>query len=47
MKLPKKNLSPAQYLVSGYFVVILLGSIMLMLPIATTDGQGLNIIDAV
>lgn len=47
MKLTKKKFSPAQYLVIGYFVVILLGSIMLMLPIATIDGQGLNIIDAV
>lgn len=47
MNLKKKNLTPAQYLVSGYFVVIMLGSLLLMLPIATTDGQGLGAIDAV
>ncbi|RCW47743.1 MULTISPECIES: TrkH family potassium uptake protein [unclassified Halanaerobium] len=47
MIIKKKNLTPAQYLVRGYFVVILLGSILLMLPIATNDGQGLGIIDAV
>ena len=47
MKISKKNLTPAQYLVFGYFIIIMLGSILLMLPIATTDGQGLNAVDAV
>jgi trk system potassium uptake protein TrkH len=47
MKFKMKNLTPAQYLVSGYFVIIMIGSILLMLPIATNDGQGLGIIDAV
>ena len=47
MNLRKKNLSPAQYLVSGYFVIIMLGSLLLMLPMATTDGQGLGAVDAV
>ncbi|ADO77534.1 potassium uptake protein, TrkH family [Halanaerobium praevalens DSM 2228] len=47
MNISKKNLTPAQYLVSGYFVVIILGALLLMLPIATTDGQGLRAIDAV
>lgn len=47
MNLKKKNLTPAQYLVSGYFVIIMLGSLLLMLPVATTDGQGLGAVDAV
>jgi len=47
MKISKKNLTPAQYLVFGYFIIIMLGSILLMLPIATTDGQGLRAVDAV
>lgn len=47
MNLKKKNLTPAQYLVSGYFVIIMLGSLLLMLPAATNDGQGLGAIDAV
>jgi len=47
MNLKKKNLTPAQYLVSGYFVIIMIGSLLLMLPAATTDGQGLKAVDAV
>lgn len=47
MKISKKNLTPAQYLVFGYFIIIMLGSILLMFPIATTDGQGLGTVDAV
>ncbi|MEC9490869.1 MAG: potassium transporter TrkG, partial [Halanaerobiales bacterium] len=47
MNLKKKNLTPAQYLVSGYFVIIMIGSLLLMLPVATTDGQGLGAVDAV
>lgn len=47
MNLKNKNLTPAQYLVSGYFVIIMLGSLLLMLPVATTNGQGLGAVDAV
>jgi len=47
MKISKKNLTPAQYLVFGYFIIIMLGAILLMLPISTTDGQGLRAVDAV
>ena len=47
MSLKNKNLTPAQYLVSGYFVIIMLGSLLLMLPVATTNGQGLGAVDAV
>jgi trk system potassium uptake protein TrkH len=47
MNISKKNLTPAQYLVFGYFIIIMLGSILLMFPIATTDGQGLGAVDAV
>jgi trk system potassium uptake protein TrkH len=46
MNITKRSLTPAQYLVLGYFVVILTGTILLMLPIATKDGQGLGIIDS-
>ncbi|TDX49082.1 TrkH family potassium uptake protein [Orenia marismortui] len=41
------NLTPAQILSIGYLVVILLGAILLTLPIATTDGQGMNLLDAI
>ena len=41
-----KELTPAQILATGYMVVILTGTILLMLPIATANGNGLNIIDA-
>src|SRR6056297_1811678 len=47
MNITKKNLTPAQYLVIGYFIVILTGSLLLMLPASTKDGQGLGIIDSV
>ncbi|MFW5998321.1 MAG: TrkH family potassium uptake protein [Bacillota bacterium] len=40
------NLSPAQILVAGYFVVILSGAFLLMLPVATVDHSGLNFVDA-
>ncbi len=40
------NLTPAQILSMGYFSVILIGALLLMLPIATTNGQGMNFLDA-
>jgi len=41
------NLTPAQVLSLGYLVVILLGAILLTLPIATTNGEGMNFLDSV
>ncbi|AGB41978.1 potassium uptake protein, TrkH family [Halobacteroides halobius DSM 5150] len=41
------NLSSAQILSLGYSTVILLGALLLTLPIATTNGQGMNFLDAV
>ncbi len=41
-----KNLSPGQYLILGYIIVILAGTILLLLPIATVDGQITGITDA-
>jgi len=41
------NLTPAQILSLGYLIVILLGAILLTLPIATTDGEGMNFLDSV
>ncbi|ACL69921.1 TrkH family potassium uptake protein [Halothermothrix orenii] len=50
MKFPqlvnKNNMTPAQVLVFGYFTVIIIGTLLLMLPFATSNGQGLNIVDA-
>lgn len=49
MQLPRFDLgglSPAQILAAGYLIVILLGTLLLMLPFATVDGQGLNLIDS-
>ena len=40
------QLTPAQILASGYFTVIVIGTILLMLPIATPDGQGLGFINS-
>ncbi|MGM0409782.1 MAG: TrkH family potassium uptake protein [Bacillota bacterium] len=40
------NLSPAQFLVLGYFTVILTGTILLALPIATTAPGSLGLIDS-
>ena len=41
-----RAISPAQILVVGFISVILLGTLLLMLPLATPDGQGLSFIDA-
>ncbi len=40
------ELTPAQFLALGYFTVIIIGTILLMLPISTPGRTGLNIIDA-
>jgi trk system potassium uptake protein TrkH len=40
------KLSPSQLLVLGFAGIILLGAFLLTLPVATTDGMGLNFIDA-
>ncbi len=40
------NLTPAQILSLGYLFIILLGAILLMLPISTVDGQGMNPLDS-
>lgn len=42
----KKEFTPAQILALGYFSVIILGTVLLMLPIATTNNSGLNFVDA-
>ncbi|GAB6138266.1 TrkH family potassium uptake protein [Halanaerobaculum tunisiense] len=41
------NLSSAQILSLGYFTIILSGALLLTLPLATTNGQGMNFLDAV
>ncbi|GAB6099170.1 TrkH family potassium uptake protein [Halanaerocella petrolearia] len=41
------ELSSAQILSLGYSTVILLGALLLTLPIATTNGQGMNLLDAI
>jgi len=40
------DFTPAQILVLGYLMVIITGTILLMLPIATIDGSGLGLVDA-
>ncbi|MFW6035810.1 MAG: TrkH family potassium uptake protein [Halothermotrichaceae bacterium] len=42
----KKDFTPAQILALGYLAIILIGTILLMLPAATTDAHGLNFISA-
>ncbi|MFW6238349.1 MAG: potassium transporter TrkG, partial [Halanaerobiales bacterium] len=44
--LRRRDLSPAQILVAGYFSVIISGTILLMLPIATTTKGSLGFIDS-
>lgn len=41
-----KSLSPARFLVLGYLILIILGTILLSLPWATVANQGLSTIDA-
>ncbi len=45
-KIKVNKLTPAQILVLGYFVVILSGTILLMLPVSTTAAGGLNPVNA-
>lgn len=40
-----ERLSPPQFLVIGFAVIILIGGILLSLPVSTSDGQGLPFID--
>ncbi|MDF9411093.1 TrkH family potassium uptake protein [Brevibacillus halotolerans] len=48
VKLIKKfHLSPPKVLVLGFALIIAIGAILLTLPIATNDGQGLSLINAV
>lgn len=46
MKKFGKSLSPSQIIILGFAGVILLGSLLLMLPIATRDGRGAVFADA-
>ncbi|AHF06340.1 TrkH family potassium uptake protein [Desulfitobacterium metallireducens] len=41
-----KNLTPPRVLVIGFAIVILLGALILTLPVATVDGQGLKFLNA-
>ena len=45
-KIDIDNLSPAQILSLGYLTVIIVGTILLSLPIATASGQAMNPLDA-
>lgn len=42
----KPQMSPAQTLVLGYLGIIFLGTILLILPQATQDGKGLDLVEA-
>ncbi|MFW6389525.1 MAG: TrkH family potassium uptake protein [Halanaerobiales bacterium] len=42
----KKDFTPAQILALGYLAIILIGTILLMLPVATTNAHGLDFISA-
>ncbi|MFJ6265624.1 TrkH family potassium uptake protein [Lysinibacillus xylanilyticus] len=46
MKTFKNKLNPPKILVLGFAVIILIGTFLLMLPIATVDGKGLSFLDA-
>ncbi|WP_458413001.1 TrkH family potassium uptake protein [Schinkia sp. CFF1] len=46
MKKLKNNLDPPKILVLGFAIVILIGTCLLTLPIATADGNGLPFLDA-
>jgi trk system potassium uptake protein TrkH len=41
-----KWLTPARFLTMGYLIVISIGAFLLSLPMATVNGQGLNLVDA-
>lgn len=42
----KKQLTPSHILVSGFAIIILIGTILLMLPFASRDGQSISFINA-
>lgn len=46
MKIRRRGLSTFQIIIIGFMAVILLGSLALMLPIATVDGEGASFLDA-
>ena len=46
-RIKKSIFTPPRVLVSGFAGVILLGALLLTLPLATVDGEGLNFLDAV
>lgn len=41
-----KFFDPPKILVSGFALIILIGALLLMLPVATVDGKGLPFLDA-
>ena len=43
----KSKLSSIQVLVIGFFIIITLGTILLMLPFATRDGETTTLINAI
>ena len=42
-----RNITSFQVIILGFFSVIMIGSLLLMLPVATQDGAGANFQDAV
>lgn len=44
--LPDFELNPAQYVIAGFVLVIILGTLLLSTPFATTSDSSLNIVDA-
>lgn len=46
-KIMKKHLSPFQIIIFGFAAVIVLGSLMLMLPVSTKDGNGATFLDSI
>lgn len=46
-KIMKKHLSPFQIIIFGFAAVIILGSLMLMLPVSTKDGNGATFLDSI
>lgn len=45
-KIKRKGLSSFQLIILGFLAVILFGSLLLMLPISTKDGEGASFLDA-
>lgn len=43
---PLRTVTPAQFLALGYLVMISFGTLLLLLPISTVDGQGLSLVDS-